>query len=204
MVEIATTMRVESGSCGLAVLRVEAANSGTTLKNDQTDHGHRQRDEHGRVDQRGDDVPAHGRQHLDVLHIAAEHLLQAAALLARHERRGVDAGKHLLRVERLGERRAGSHFLVDVVERDLERRVRHALAQNVERLHERQAGLEQRRQLLVEDEELGGRNAAPSRQVQLKAADLDAPAAAPRAGRGPSPRAPCAGAPRSRRRRWPP
>jgi hypothetical protein len=48
---------------------------------------------------------------------------------------------------------SGLDLLVHAVEHGLERRVLHALAKNVERLHQRHAGLEQRRELLVVDEE---------------------------------------------------
>ena len=69
-----------------------------------------------------------------------------------------------MRLERLRQRAARPHALVHVVEHDLEDRVGDALAQDVERLHERHARLEQRRQLLVEDEELAAGDLAPVRQ----------------------------------------
>jgi hypothetical protein len=59
-----------------------------------------------------------------------------------------------MRGERIRERRAAAHLLVHVVEHGLEDGIRQALAQDVERLHEWHAGLEQRGEFLVEDQEL--------------------------------------------------
>jgi hypothetical protein len=77
--------------------------------------------------------------------------------------------------ERFRQRAPRSHALVDVVEHRLEDRVGHAGAQDVERLDERHAGLEQRRQLLVEDEELAGRHLPPLRQRRQADAGQRAP-----------------------------
>ena len=139
----------------LAELPVEVGELRHDLEDDQPDDRDRERDQDGRIDQRRDHLRPRRREHLHVLHVAANDLLEAAALLTRHQRRGIDAGEQALRLERLRQRGARADLVVDVVERGPEHRVRHALAQDVERLDERQSGFEQRRQFLVEDQELG-------------------------------------------------
>ena len=74
-----------------------------------------------------------------------------------------------MRGKRVRQRRARSHLLVHVVEHRTERRRLDAPLQQIERLHERHAGLEQRRQLLVEDEELARRNPPLLRQAEATA-----------------------------------
>ncbi len=54
--------------------------------------------------------------------------------------------------ERLGQRHAAAHLLMDVVEHPAEDGVDDLMAQQIYRLHERHSGLEQRRKFLVEDE----------------------------------------------------
>ena len=156
----------------------------------------------GRVDQRRDRLPLHPRHHFDVGDVPADDLLEAAALFAGQQRRRVDARKQRpVRLERLRQRAAPPHPLVHVVQHGLEERVRDPLPQDVERLHERHAGLEQRRQLLVEDRGTPasrcGRASASSRRAE-----------APRGRRagwpartGPFPRTRASAALRSPRRR---
>jgi hypothetical protein len=69
-----------------------------------------------------------------------------------------------MRVEGVRERGARAHPIVDIVEHDLEHRVRDPLPEDVERLHERHPRLEQRREFLVEDEKLAAGNLATPRQ----------------------------------------
>ena len=66
-----------------------------------------------------------------------------------------------MRLERVGKRRSRPDLLVHVVEDGLEHRIGEANPQDVERLHERHAGLEQRRQFLIEDQELVPRDLRP-------------------------------------------
>ena len=66
----------------------------------------------------------------------------------------------------VGQRDAGAHLLVDVVERALEGGVGDLLAQDVERLRQRHAGLQQRRQLLVEQQQFLARHAAAAQRRQ--------------------------------------
>src|SRR5262245_42717291 len=79
----------------------------------------------------------------------------------------------MLCLERLRERAPRPHLLIDVLERRLEERVRHALAQDVQRLHDRQTGFEEGRQLLIEDDEFGAGDFPAPREVQLKPADTE-------------------------------
>ena len=168
-------MRVDSGSSRRGpVLRVEVGELRHDFEDDEADDHDRERDEHDRIDQRGHDVRTHRGQHFHVLDVAADHLLETAALLARHERGRVDAREQALRLERFRQRRARAHASVHVVERRAKRRIRHALAEDVQRLHERQPGLEQRGQLLIEDEEIRVRNLAAPRHGHPHAAQADA------------------------------
>src|SRR5689334_8737757 len=79
--------------------------------------------------------------------------------------------------ERLREGGSSLDPLVDPIEHGLEGRVRDALAQNVERLDERHARLEQRRQLLVEHQEFPPRDPAAAtpakRQPWKRSAGLE-------------------------------
>ncbi len=122
---------------------------------DDRDHCEREQRQHGRIHERRHHLATHRAEHLHVRHVAAQHLLQAAAALSGHQRRGVDR-RDVTRVgvEGVRQRRARSHLFVDVVQHALEDGVRDVAAQDVERLDQRHAGLEQRGQFLVEDEEL--------------------------------------------------
>ena len=136
-------------------------------QHDDPDHDAGQQQQDCRIDQGGNRFPLHPRHHFDVGHVPADDLFEASALLPGQERRRVNTGKQRpVRIERLGERVAPPHPLVDIVQHALEERVRHPLPENVEGLHQRHAGLEQGRQLLVEDEELPGRNARAPRHLQ--------------------------------------
>ena len=121
-----------------------------------------QQDEDDRVQQRRDGLASHRVDHLRIGDEAAQHGIEVAAALAGDQRRGVDPREEVgVGAEGVGQRRAAAHLLVHVVEHRLEDRVGQALAQDVERLHQRHAGLEQRRQLLVEDQELVPLDGAP-------------------------------------------
>jgi hypothetical protein len=159
------------------VLPVELRELRHQAEHHQTHHDDRQRHEHRGIDERGHHLRPDAREHLDVLHVPAHDLLEAAALFAGHQRGRVHAGKEPLGFEGLRERAAGAHPPVDVIERRPERGVRHPLPKDVERLHERQSRLEQRGQLLVEDEELGRGYAAAARHAQPDAREPDAPRA---------------------------
>jgi len=129
---------------------------------DDGDDHDRERDENRGIDERGDGLPLYARHDLDVGDVAPQHLLEIARLLTRHQRRRVDTGKQgPVRFERLRQRATRSHALVDVVQHALEDDVRNALTQDVERLHQRHAGFEERRQFLVEDEELAAGDFVP-------------------------------------------
>ena len=109
------------------------------------------------IHQRRDRLALHGRDDLRVLDVAAQHRVEVAAALAGQQRRRVDAGKQVaVRGERVRQRRARSHLLVHVVEHRRNTGDVDAPLQEVERLDQRHAGLEQRGQFLVEDEELAG------------------------------------------------
>src|SRR5262249_31499188 len=136
----------------------------------ERDEAERERDQNRRIHERGDRLAAQRRDDSGVLDIAPKHRIEAAAALAGQERRRVDAWKKLaVRRERVRHRSARAHFLVDVFEQRSEQRRLHAPLQQIERLYERHAGLEQRRQFLVEDEELGRRDAPFARQVERHA-----------------------------------
>src|SRR5262249_54637235 len=99
--------------------------------------------------------------------VPPEDRVQVAAALASEQRRGVDARKEVaVHGERVGQRGAGADLFVDVVEDGPEGRRGDAALQQVERLDERHAGFQQRRQLLVEDQELAGRDALSLWQAQ--------------------------------------
>ena len=87
--------------------------------------------------------------------VAANDRLEAAALLPRRQRGDVNAGEcRPLGCERVGQRLAAPDPFVHVVQHRAERRVVDPPPQNAERLHQRQTGFQQRRQFLIEDDEL--------------------------------------------------
>ena len=149
----------------LVELLIEGAELRHDPQHDDRYDGERQDHQDGRIDQRRDRLALHRGDDLHVRHVAANDLLEIAALLARQQRRRVDTGKErAVRLERLRQRAPRPHPLVDIVQHRLEQRVRDPAAQNVQRLDERHARLEQRRELLIEDEEFPGGHPRTSRQ----------------------------------------
>ena len=67
-----------------------------------------------------------------------------------------------------GQRAARTHALVHVVENPLEHRIGDAATENVERLHERHASLEQCGELLIEDQEFAAGHTPASRQANAR------------------------------------
>ena len=125
------------------------------LDHDAEQHQQRQREQHRRINHRRERVALHRVDDARVGDEAAQHLVEVAALLAGQQRRGVDRREQRRVVGAgVGEGDARPDLLVDVVERALEGGVRDLLAQDVERLRQRHAGLQQRRQLLVEEQQL--------------------------------------------------
>ena len=168
--EIAIRMRVASGSSARK-RAVEVLERRHHLDHDAEQHQQRQREQHGRIDQRRDRVALHGVDDARVGDEAAQHLVEVAALLAGEQRRGVDRGKQRRVVGAgVGEGDAGADLLVDVVERALEGGIGHLLAQDVERLRQRHARLQQRRQLLVEEQQLLARDAPAAEGRQRRQA----------------------------------
>ncbi len=132
----------------------------------------RQRHEDRRVDQRRHHLPLHRGDDFRVFDEAAQHRVQVAAALTGQERCRVDARKQrAVGRERVGQRRAGSHALVHVVQHRAEHRRLDPLPEEIERLNERHPGLEQRRQLLVENQKLGRRDRRPPRQPHGQSRD---------------------------------
>ena len=79
---------------GKRQLRVEALVELVELRHhahdDDRDDRKREQREHGRIDEGRDDPPLHGADDLHVGDVSPQHLLEAAAALARHQRRRVD------------------------------------------------------------------------------------------------------------------
>src|SRR5215469_633160 len=86
------------------------------------------------------------------MNVAVEHFGQASALFARQYRRYVDLRKDTLLTEGLGKQGAVSHLFADGLDIGLELSVRKALRKQVEALQNRQAGADERHELLIEDE----------------------------------------------------
>ena len=76
-----------------------------------------------------------------------------------------------MRAERVRQRRAAAYLFVHIIQYRLQDRVAQARAQNVQRLHQRHAGLEQRGQFLVEHQEFVSRDlsALAEREVEAQA-----------------------------------
>ena len=164
-------IRVMSGSSA-PKLAVEVGERRHHLQHDDRHQHQRERHQDRRIHERRHRLALHGRDDLRVLDVAAQHGVQVAAALAGQERRRVDARKQIaLRLECVGQRRPRSHLVVHVVQHAAEHRGRHAPLQEIERLHERHPGLEQRRQFLIEDQELAHVDPGRLRQVNRQASD---------------------------------
>ena len=151
---------------------VEVREGRHDLQDDDRHEDEGQRNQDRRIHERGDRFALDRRDDLRVFDVAAQRRVQVAAALAGEERRGVDAREQsLMRVERVRQRRARSHLLVHVVQHAAEGRRRDAALQQVERLHERHTGLQQRRQLLVEHQEFARVDPFALRQLQRDARD---------------------------------
>ena len=112
------------------------------------------------IDQRGDQfLPGADRDPL-VGDEVVEHASQIAALFASQDRGDVNLGKHALLVERLGERRAFADAVADVEQHRAQARRRSAFGEQIQRLQNRQTGLDDRIELLIEDQEIGGAHPA--------------------------------------------
>src|SRR5215471_10482339 len=149
------------------------------------DQPDRERDQDGRVDERRDDLAGQRHDRALVLDVPAQHALDLAGLLAGLQRRPVQPRKEFsLLLEGVGDRGSGVDPLPDVREDAAQDRALLPLQQQLEGVEDRQPGLQQRDQLLVEDQEVAHLDvpaAAPTaaHQRQALAADLeDMPAAA--------------------------
>jgi hypothetical protein len=117
----------------------------------EADH-HRQEDE--RVHGRRDRLLLQRQVEAEMAGEAAQDLVEVARPLPRHEARGEDRWVELaLLPESVGEGRARLDLLAHVGERVPEQRVPLPLQHHVQGLEEGQAGLEERGELLGEDEE---------------------------------------------------
>jgi hypothetical protein len=125
------------------------------LDDNDADEGHREADQDDGVNHRGDRPRTDRIDGFRIRHEPPQNRVEVAGALARHQRRGVDARKQLaVERERLGERRTRAYLFVHVIQHGLEQGVREPGLQDVKRLHQRHAGLQQRGQFLVEHQEL--------------------------------------------------
>ena len=142
------------------------------LQHDDRHDDQRQRKQHRRIDQGRQRLAAHRREQPGVVDVAPNDRLEAAALLSGRQRGDVDTGQRRPLCRKRGRQRvAAPYALVDIVERRPERRVVDTPPQNVERFDQRQAGLEQRRQLLIEENELAPPGSLPPAQLQCRPAE---------------------------------
>ena len=86
--------------------------------------------------------------------VLVEHRAEAAALLSGHNRGGIDGRKDGLGDEGFGEQRAGADSLAYICEKRAQSRSGGAFGKQIERGEDRKAGLEQRIELLIEDQEV--------------------------------------------------
>ena len=130
-----------------------------------------------RINQGGHRPAADGPDDFLVGHVAADDRVEVAAALAGHERCRVHRReKASVLGERVRQRGARLHLLVDGIDHGLECRVGDALPQDVQRLDQRHPGFEERRQFLVEDEEFPAADPAAARGGDAEARQHSAPA----------------------------
>ncbi len=126
------------------------------VRHEDRDEADGEADEDRRVDERPRDLPAQRAEDLLVGEKAPDDLLDLARALARLERRREKAREDVaVGEERVRERDARHELLADVRQDALETGVRLALEEDLEPGHDREPGLQERDELLVEDEELG-------------------------------------------------
>ena len=151
------------------------------------DERHQDRDQHARerdqddgIDERRDDLARQRDDRLLVLEVTAQDRLDLARLLARLQRRPVEAREEVAFLgEGLGDRGARVDALAHVGQHAAQDRALLALEQDLEGAHDRQARLQQGDQLLVEDQEVRHLDAAAlgpglsAREREPLAADLE-------------------------------
>ena len=100
--------------------------------------------------------------------IAVQDLFQVAAFLARQQRGGVDFLECPLRGKGVGKQFAALHSFANILQQGLHVRVLLPLDQQIQRVQNRQSGLDQGQELLVEDHELALLD-LPSPELKLAA-----------------------------------
>src|ERR1035437_6917102 len=112
-------------------------------------HDQHHGDQQSRIDQRHEQLLAerHGRP-LEA-DVAGQHLVDVAALLARHQGRGVNLGNDPLRRKRVGEQLSAFDALPHVLQKLLQLRVLLPLDEQFERVQDGQPGPDQGQELLV-------------------------------------------------------
>ncbi len=142
--------RVTGGSSALKLV-VEERERRHELHHDDADDDQRKHEQHDGIHERADRPAADTADQLGVGHVAPQHRFEVAAALSRQQRGRVDARHQLaMFLEGIRKLRASLHSLVHGVEHRLEHRVGQAAAEQVERLDQWHARLEERRELLVE------------------------------------------------------
>ena len=109
-------------------------------------HGDQQRG----INQRHEQLLAERHRQPLEADVAGQHFVDVAALLARHQRRGVNLGNDPLRRERIGKQFSAFDPLAHVLQNLLQLRVLLPLDQQFERIQDGQPGPDQRQELLVE------------------------------------------------------
>ena len=171
------------------------------LEHDDRNQYERERDQDGRIHQRRDGLSLQRGDDLRVLDVTPQDRIEIAAALACQQRGRVDARKQIV-LGRKGVRQRGARpdAIVDIVEHRTKYRRRDAALQQIQRLHQRHAGLEERGEFLVEDQELAHVDAG-STAAGAVTARLWRPLAAAKGRTDPSPGARGGASLRSRRRR---
>src|SRR5512143_1053679 len=125
------------------------------VRHEDRDEPDGQGDENRRIDERSRHLAPDPAEDLLVGEVAAQHLLDLARALAGLERGRVEPRKDVaVGEEGVREGDSGDELVADVLQDRLEARVLLALEEDLETVHDREPGLEERDELLVEDEEL--------------------------------------------------
>ena len=85
---------------------------------------------------------------------AVEHFGQAARFFARHHRSDIDLGEDALGAEGFGKERTVAYIVADCLDVRTQLGIGQTIGQQVKAFEDRQAGADQRDELLVEDQEL--------------------------------------------------
>ena len=138
-----------------------------------------------RIDQRIQKSLSHRHHRLLVVDVTVDDIHQIAAALTGKNRRRVDRRENTLGSQRFRKHRAGMHAIPNIDDVTLQNRILDLRLQKIQRPKDRKTRLDQRRKLLIEDDEIFGLDADFGDRACPETATI--PSAAPISAAAPAP-----------------